>query len=183
MLNIPRTHLRILLFGVVLTWLSGCGYHLVGRGSFLPDYVQTIGVPVFQNKTSGFAVEQVVTDAVVRELRRRTKLEVVPRESNVDAVLAGTVTGLNVVPVGFSPDGRANRYQLMMTADVALLDARARKVIYENSAFVYHEDYDLDFGGTAPENASVFFDRQTEATDELAQNFAEAMVTAVLEGF
>ncbi len=183
MLNLPRTHLRILLLCVAFAWLPGCGYHLVGRGSFLPDYVRTIGVPVFQNRTSGFAVEQVVTDAVVRELRRRTKLEVVPRESNVDAVLAGTVTGLNVVPVGFSPDGRANRYQLVMTAEVALLDARARKVIYQNDAFVYHEDYDLDFGGTAPENAAIFFDRQTDATDELAKNFAEMMVTAILEGF
>ncbi|SVE39014.1 uncharacterized protein METZ01_LOCUS491868, partial [marine metagenome] len=29
---------------------SGCGYALAGRGSFLPDYIETIGVPMFGNQ-------------------------------------------------------------------------------------------------------------------------------------
>ena len=30
--------------------LSGCGYALAGRGSFLPAYIQTIGIPQFGNR-------------------------------------------------------------------------------------------------------------------------------------
>ena len=29
----------------VLVSSSGCGYALAGRGSFLPDYIRTIGIP------------------------------------------------------------------------------------------------------------------------------------------
>ena len=31
---------------------AGCGYSLAGRGSFLPAYIKTIGVPQFTNQTS-----------------------------------------------------------------------------------------------------------------------------------
>ena len=36
---------------------AGCGYALAGRGSFLPDYVETIGIPLFENDTAFFEVE------------------------------------------------------------------------------------------------------------------------------
>lgn len=160
-----------------------CGYHLVGHGAFLPDYVRTVGVPTFQNRTSQFALEQKITDAVVREFSRRGSFEIVPRESNVDAVLAGTITSFSAYPVGFSPDGRANRFQVTVTAQVALLDARAQKVIYQNDSFSYSDDYDLDFGGSVAENASAFFDRESESVDEIADGFAENVVIAILEGF
>ena len=39
---------------------SACGYSLAGRGSFLPDYIRTIGIPLFQNRTP-FTVEQLAT--------------------------------------------------------------------------------------------------------------------------
>ena len=35
---------------------AGCGYALSGRGSFLPDYIETIGVPMFENATTIFEV-------------------------------------------------------------------------------------------------------------------------------
>ena len=31
---------------------SGCGYALAGRGAFLPDYIKTIGIPAFANRTT-----------------------------------------------------------------------------------------------------------------------------------
>ena len=43
----PSTRLAAVL-GLLLACLSlpGCGYSLAGRGSFLPEYIRTIGVPV-----------------------------------------------------------------------------------------------------------------------------------------
>src|SRR6185503_9558806 len=35
-------------------WLSGCGYALAGRGSFLPSYIRVIGIPTFANRTTIF---------------------------------------------------------------------------------------------------------------------------------
>ena len=33
---------------------SGCGYALAGRGSFLPEYIRTVGIPLFVNNTAVF---------------------------------------------------------------------------------------------------------------------------------
>ena len=33
--------------------LSGCGYSLAGRGSFLPDYIRIVGVPAFLSGHNG----------------------------------------------------------------------------------------------------------------------------------
>jgi len=37
---------------LLLVVQSACGYSLAGRGSFLPLYIKTIGVPQFNNLTS-----------------------------------------------------------------------------------------------------------------------------------
>ena len=44
---------------VVCAWAAttACGYSLAGRGSFLPAYIKTIGVPTFTNHTTVFNLE------------------------------------------------------------------------------------------------------------------------------
>ena len=51
---------------------SGCGYALAGRGSFLPAYIKTIGVPTFANKTTVFNLETTLTQKVRSEFIGRT---------------------------------------------------------------------------------------------------------------
>ena len=41
--------------------MSGCGYTLAGRGGFLPDYIETIAIPIFDNNTVVFDVERLLT--------------------------------------------------------------------------------------------------------------------------
>ena len=66
---------------------SGCGYALAGRGNFLPDYIQTIGIPTFQNHTSFFALAELVTDKVRTEFIGRGNYKIVPEATGADAVL------------------------------------------------------------------------------------------------
>src|SRR5690348_3688326 len=47
--------------------VPGCGYSLAGRGSFLPAYVKTIGVPMFTNRTTVFNLETLLTEKVRSE--------------------------------------------------------------------------------------------------------------------
>jgi outer membrane lipopolysaccharide assembly protein LptE/RlpB len=41
---------KLLILLVVVT-LPGCGYSLAGRGSFLPAYIKTVGVPQLMNRS------------------------------------------------------------------------------------------------------------------------------------
>ena len=62
-----RRHLRVLCFLCVLAIEAGCGYSLAGRGSFLPGYVKTIGIPTFLNRTTVFNLETQLTQKVRAE--------------------------------------------------------------------------------------------------------------------
>ena len=68
---------------LILVTLSGssCGYSLAGRGSFLPDYIKTIGVPTFDNRTTLFNLETQVTEKVRSEFigRGLTRSSRMPR--------------------------------------------------------------------------------------------------------
>ena len=58
---------------VALLLLSGCGYHTTGStATKLPSDIHTIAIPAFINKTPQYKVEQLLTQAVVREFVSRT---------------------------------------------------------------------------------------------------------------
>jgi hypothetical protein len=48
---------------------ASCGYALAGRGSFLPDYIRVLGIPMFENATPYQTVEQVFTQKVRLEFQ------------------------------------------------------------------------------------------------------------------
>ena len=58
--------------------LQGCGYSLAGRGSFLPDYIKTIGIPMFANRTAVFNLETQLTEKVRAEFIGRGKYKILP---------------------------------------------------------------------------------------------------------
>ena len=75
-------------------WCSaaGCGYALAGRGSFLPAYIQTIGVPTFTNRTTVFNLETLLTQKVRAEFIGRGRYQILPESTGVDALLTGEVS-------------------------------------------------------------------------------------------
>jgi outer membrane lipopolysaccharide assembly protein LptE/RlpB len=170
-----KTQFLFLFFLVFL--LCGCGYHLAGTGSSLPAHIKTIGVPIFINNTQGYQVEQKITNSVIDVLIRRGKYRVVAQSENVDALLKGTITSVSLVPTTFTADGRANQYSVIISAKVTFSDVIDKKIIFQNPGFIFRGQYDID------QNEVVFFDRQSEAIDEIAKDFAESVVSAILEGF
>ena len=74
------------------TLSSGCGYALSGQGTFLPDYIETIGVPMFRNNTNVFEIEQSLTQQVRSEFIGRGRYRVVADETGVDALLTGAIS-------------------------------------------------------------------------------------------
>ena len=70
----------------------GCGYHTSGHAVRLPDDIHTLYVPMFDNTTQTFRVEQTMTAAVVQELRSRTNFRIVTsNDGTADATLKGMV--------------------------------------------------------------------------------------------
>lgn len=166
---------RIPLFLVFL--FCGCGYHLAGTGSSLPEHIHTIGVPIFVNNTQGYQVEQKLTSNVMNLLIQRGKYKVLPQADEVDALLKGTITSVSLVPVTFSSSGQGKEYSVIITAKVTFTDLIDNKIIFQNPGFVFRGQY------TITQADLQFFDQQSSALDDIAKDFAESVVSAILEGF
>ena len=167
-----------LLVALVLPF-AGCGYHLVGTASTLPEDVSTIYVARFQNQTGWVDIDQRLDEALSLEWVRRRRLAMVDQRSGADLELVGVILGLNISPVSFDQNGRATEYQMNLTTSVKLNDIRGDepKLMWEDLAFSRRTSYLVD------PDAENYFDRQYLAIERLAQEYSAALVSAVLEGF
>ena len=177
--SVVNTTLRYVVVLLLVAELSGCGYHLVGTTSFLPEDTHTLYVEKFVNQTKWVDMDQRLMEALTLEWVRRRRLQLVDTPGQADVVLSGTIQRLAVIPVSYDDQGRANEYQMSLQAMVQLKDVRGdeAEILWEDKAFSRRTSYAVD------PVAVNYFDRQNVAMDELSSDFAGALVTAVLEGF
>src|SRR5690348_17062098 len=77
---------------LLLTALTGCGYHQAGSATHIPANVRTLAVPIFATKVQAYNTEMSFTQAVVRELNTRTRYRVLTSDTeDADATLRGTI--------------------------------------------------------------------------------------------
>jgi hypothetical protein len=161
---------------------ANCGYSLAGRGSFLPAYIKTIGVPMFLNRTTVFNLETLLTQKVRAEFIGRGKYQILPQNTGVDALLTGEVTAVTIVPASFTTTQLASRYAITMTARVELRDVKENKVLWENPAVLFRQEHEAT-SGRGVTDPVAFFQQDTNALERISSEFARTIVSAILEAF
>ena len=172
-------HVAVLL----IVCSSGCGYALAGRGSFLPDYIRTIGIPPIENATAFLRVEQVLTEKIRTEFIGRGNYTIVSTPAGAQAVLTGAITGFTAQPVGFTEQQLASRYLFTLTMRVAFTDARTSQVLWSNDALTFREEYELATRGSTALDGAGFLDQERGSVDRIATDVARSVVTSILEAF
>ena len=170
------------LAGVSLA-LAGCGYSLAGRGSFLPDYIRTLGVPMFGNRTPYSPLEQIFTEKVRVEFQGRGRYQVLPTDTGVDGVVRGDIVNVSAAPVGFNANQQASRYRFTVVMSVSFADVKQQKTLWENPALTFSDEYELASASSAGLGAAAFLDQERAAVDRLSTDFARSVVSAILEAF
>lgn len=158
--------------------LGGCGYHVAGHAAQLPENVRTIAVPAFKNETTTYRIEQMLTSSVVREFTTRTHYRILndPGEE-ADATLSGTVLSTTTSPLTYdTATGRAASVLVVVSMKVTLSD-RQGKVLYQNPAYLFREQYEVS------QDLTSFFEEDSPAFRRLSQDFARTLVSNILEGF
>ncbi len=178
-----RTARLVLVLGLVALATSSCGYALAGRGSFLPSSIRVIGIPDFGNSTTFYEVEQVLTAKVRTEFIGRGKYKVLPQDTGVDAILKGDITSISITPSVFNEAQQATRYVITVSAKIEFRDVHADKVLWQNPAMVFREDYDVATGGSTITDPATFFGQEVNALERVASDFARSVVSAILEAF
>jgi hypothetical protein len=166
-----------------LAALSGCGYSLAGRGSFLPAYIRTIGVPVLENRTTVFQIEDVLTQRLRAEFIGRGKYKVVPDASGADAVLEGEIVDVSVAPTGFNADRQASRYVVSLVARITFRDVKANAILWENPALQFSEEYEVATSLSGTADAAAFFGQESNALERIGTSFARSVIAQIMEAF
>ena len=161
----------------------GCGYALAGRGSFLPAYIRTIGIPQLANATTFFQIEQILTERIRQEFIGRGRYTVVPGTDGADAILTGAVTSITVTPVGFTQQQLASRYLFTMTLNVTFTDVRTNQPLWSNQALTFREEYELQTRSNVAIEGAAFVSQERSSLDRIAADAARTVTTAILEAF
>jgi len=171
-----RTVSACAMMGLWIT--AACGYHTAGHAVQLPENVKTVAIPAFQNQTSTYRIEQMLTASVVREFTTRTQYHITTRpDESSDAVLRGVVTSAQFAPLTYdSQSGRASSGLVTVNLRVQLLD-RKGKVLWENQNYVFREEYQIS------SDVNSFFEEESPALERATRDFARTLVSNILENY
>lgn len=176
---IPRTlaALRLPTLALLALGAAACGYALVGRAANLPPDIKTVYLKPLENRTPRQQVDQILTRAVANELVTRKRFAVASEPAGADAEISGAVLAFSVTPVSFDPQGRAKQYEIAVTAQVKFRRIADDKVIWSNDRYSFRESYDVQG------SSLTYFDQENLAIEKVAPQFAQTMVSDLLEGF
>jgi outer membrane lipopolysaccharide assembly protein LptE/RlpB len=157
---------------------AACGYHTAGHTVRLPERVKTLAIPGFVNQSQTYRIEQTLTAAVVREFTTRTHYQILHEATDsADATLHGTVLTTSASPLTYdSRTGRAESVQVVVSIKVSLVD-RDGKILFQNPSYVFREQYQVS------QELSSFFEEDSPALGRLSRDFAQTLVSNVLEDF
>jgi hypothetical protein len=140
--------------------------------------VKTLAIPAFLNQSQTYRIEQTLTSAVVHEFTTRTHYQILHDTGDAaDATLHGTVLTTTATPLTYdSKSGRAESILVVVSMRVSLVD-RQGKVLFQNPSYVFREQYQVS------QDVSSFFEEDSPAIGRLSRDFAQTLVSSVLEGF
>jgi lipopolysaccharide assembly LptE-like protein len=124
-----------------LLLLTGCGYHLAGEKSGLPDDVHSLSVGTIANRSREHGLEKTLAFALEREIHERGRFRMEEDPGGGDAVLSGTIRDVIVRPVAFDSNDIAVQYEMALVVDLTLTRQRDGRVLWRVRALRESDEY------------------------------------------
>jgi Lipopolysaccharide-assembly len=160
-------HRSRLLRGAAVLALAGvasCAY--TASPALLPAHLKTIAIPVFENATTEYTIEQEVTDAVIQRFVADNHLKVVD-ERSADAVIRGKIITYTNTVFGFQAQTGAQEYRVTIGMEVLFKDLVKNREVWNEPNLVKSANYYVqDVPG---QTAKTELDGRKEAIDKLAE--------------
>lgn len=122
---IGRRGMLTSLYGVFAGIVSGCGYMI---GPAHDAQLCTISVPIFRNETFRRHLEYPLTEAVQKEIQKRTAMRIV-HDSEAQTRLTGTIVDVGKTVLGENRFDDPRELQLGMTVRVKWENLRNGRII------------------------------------------------------
>lgn len=154
--------------------MAGCGYRLAGSGR-LPAGVETMFIPVFENRSALTGIENDFTDSLIEEFTRRRGVRLVA-EGAADAVLSGVITSISTATVTHRDQYTSSQRRARVTLKVRLV-SRDGRVLWAADDISQDEIY-------AAEGAKYATDqRLRDAVVKIAGDLAERIYNRMTVDF
>jgi len=98
-----------------------CSYSF--SGATLPPHIKTVGVPLFQNRSPEFGIDQALTDAVISAITKDNTLKIAD-PSTADALLHGTLLRVEDRAGQYDEMEKASTFQVVLTVEVTFEDTQ-----------------------------------------------------------
>jgi outer membrane lipopolysaccharide assembly protein LptE/RlpB len=169
-----RGLLAVLLAPMASVALGGCGYSL--RTS-LPPGIQSIHVPVLENRTQEPGIEDFITQALTQAVAQSGRVRIARNAQDADAVLEGAVVEYRLNALSFNRSANVTSYRLIIGLSLVFKDLKQNQILWKQDRI--EERADFLVSGQVTQTLA----REELAVQRAAVDVARAIVSFALEGF
>jgi hypothetical protein len=119
----------LILLGLLLS--ARCGIYSFS-GSTLPPDIKTVFIPLFENKTPEFGIDQRITDLLIAAITKDNTLKIAGAR-NADARVAGTLLQVEDRAGQYDQNEQASDYRITMTVRVTFEDVKKKKTLWDET--------------------------------------------------
>lgn len=166
----------ISLFCALFFCLTGCGYHFPGQGGALPEGVEKVYIPLFNNKTSEPQLESKLTSRLSEVFSRNSRITQVKNKEAAEAVLEGTIRTYKSSALSYDQNDNIGEYRATMVIDVVLHKPDSDESLWKRTVS-WSEDY------SSSSNKSDQYGLEKVAIDEISLRLAEEILYQLLDAF
>ena len=113
----------------VFALIGGCGIYSFS-GSTIPGHIKTVAVPLFENTTAEFGIDQELTDALINAITKDNTLKIAGTRGS-DAILRGSIVSITDRAGQYDTQENASDFRITLTVQVAFEDVKKRDTLWE----------------------------------------------------
>lgn len=163
---------------VAALWLTGCGYHVANGTGSLPKGISTISVPAFASAVDQYNLGDQMASAIAREFTTRTRYQVIPSQSDADAILNGSIRSVSPIPTVSDPaTGRATIVSVLIVMDITLRERATGRTLFSRQNFSVREYYQI------ADDPHQTFIESGPAFKRVSRNVARDVVASIMDNF
>ena len=108
-----------------------CGVYSFS-GSTLPSHIRTVAVPLFENTTPEFGIDQSITDALIKAISQDNTLRIAD-ERSADSIIKGVITRVVETADEYDREERVSGTRLTISVQVVFEDVRRREELWSET--------------------------------------------------
>jgi hypothetical protein len=143
--------------------LLRCGAYSFS-GASLPPHLKTVAIPLFENRTPEFGVDQRLTDAVIEAVTKDNTLKIA-ESSTADCILRCTLNRIEDRAGQYNRNEEASTFRITLSVQATFEDLQKRVVLWQSPISAF---------GTYSDNRD---DGIAEAVDKLTVEIVNRMVS------